>query len=293
MFLKPAIYYILQLYELPPVVVVALLTLFYVNSTPDSPVSYTNMVAAFDAATLMEKKEEQNLEIQQLQDHYKSLNWITDLLLEDITSLYPSSPDIDLANNNPKNLAVFKENVGKVCYPGRYSTSYIQFNQSMKLLCLQWNTSTLSTNNCVQCHYRECKQKFTLHPNQAKRRRRQVLCSGCPFIIRYFLPDLVCNKNNECWKPRLLYKVNYFLNKVFIHIKVSSYLNYCLLSQIYWAVLCENHNNEFEAYMFTKHSIDAHCHRQVRKVNREFVIAYEQHSVVTKNQPNYVAFVNP
>ena len=70
-----------------PTRVLTLLTLIDMNSTPDSPVFYTDIVSAFGAAMLMENRKERNLEIQQLEDHYKSLNWITDWLLDEIVQI--------------------------------------------------------------------------------------------------------------------------------------------------------------------------------------------------------------
>ena len=114
---------------------------------------------------------------------------------------------------------MFKEKVGKSCYPGRSFSSCIQFNQSNKLLCSQWNISTLTLWNCIQCCYRERKQKSTLHPNPAKRCKQHVLCYDCPcIIVDCSLPGLVQNKNNKSWKPGILYKVKIIFANVFAYI---------------------------------------------------------------------------
>ena len=55
-----------------------LLTFIATNNTPASPVFHTDMVNAFDTAMLTENKKERDLEIQQLEYHYKRLNRITD-----------------------------------------------------------------------------------------------------------------------------------------------------------------------------------------------------------------------
>ena len=186
------------------------------NNTPDTPVFYDGMVSDFDAAMLMENDKERDVEIQQLEDHYKSQNWITNRLCNEITSLYPTSLHIDLADNNKRDLDMFKEKVGKFCYPGRCFISSIQFHQSMKLLCSQWNISTIVACTSIRCHYRERKQKFAVIADPAKRRKRQVVCYDCPFIVRYSIPGIVCNKKDQCWKPQILYKVTIFTINKFV-----------------------------------------------------------------------------
>ena len=84
------------------------------NNTPDTPVFYDGMVSDFDAAMLMENDKERDVEIQQLEDHYKSQNWITNRLCNEITSLYPTSLHIDIAGNNKRDLDMFKGKVGKL-----------------------------------------------------------------------------------------------------------------------------------------------------------------------------------
>ena len=178
------------------------------NTSPsNSPVFYNDMVSAFEAAILMENEKERNAEILQLEDHYKKQNWITDTLRDEITSLYPTSNDIDLADNNRRDLAMFKDKVGKLCYPGRLFTSCFQFHQSMKLLCSQWNISTVACCNSVKCHYRERKNKFTPNVDPAKRRKRQVLCYDYPFFVQYSIPGIVWNKSDKSWKPRIVFQV--------------------------------------------------------------------------------------
>ena len=181
------------------------------NNMPNTPVFYDGMVSDFEAAMLMENGKERDVEIQQLEDHYKSQNWITNSLHNEITSLYPTSVDIDLADNNKRDLGMFKEKVGKFCYPGRCFVTCFQFHQSMKLLCSQWNISTIASCNSIRCHYRERKQKFVIIADPVKRCKRQVLCCDCPFAVRYSIPGLVRNKKDEFWKPRVLYKVTIFM----------------------------------------------------------------------------------
>ena len=55
---------------------------------PDSLVFYNDMDSAFEAAMLMENEKEWDIKIQQLEDHYKKQNWITNRLGDEITRSY-------------------------------------------------------------------------------------------------------------------------------------------------------------------------------------------------------------
>ena len=60
-------------------------------------------------------------EIQKLKSHYRTLNWTTPKLRDELVRLFPSSEDIDTVNNNQhKNAVQFKKNLETFCVPGQF-----------------------------------------------------------------------------------------------------------------------------------------------------------------------------
>ena len=108
------------------------------NNTVEHPEFYPHMVLAFEEALLIENEKGRKVAMKEIQNHYQELNWITVGLAAELKVLFPTRHDVDTGNNNEKNLAMFQENIHKICPPGRRFASTAQFNQAMKLLCAEW-----------------------------------------------------------------------------------------------------------------------------------------------------------
>mmetsp|Transcript_23466 Transcript_23466/g.49288 ORF Transcript_23466/g.49288 Transcript_23466/m.49288 type:complete len:343 (+) Transcript_23466:258-1286(+) len=169
------------------------------------PAFYEEMTSAFRQALSMENEVEREVKLKELEQHYTKQNWITPVLAEELQSLFPTSSDIDTANGNQKDLAKFKESMGKCCVPGRQFASCVQFKQAMSILCSKWSFVTVFASNALKCHYRKNMQKHVLHPDVTKRRNIPTKLSfDCPFCIRYSIPRCPRNRNKPGWKPRIL-----------------------------------------------------------------------------------------
>ena len=186
------------------------------NNTVEHPEFYPHMVLAFEEALLIENEKGRKIALKQVQNHYQELNWITVGLAAELKVLFPTRHDVDTGNNNEKNLAMFQENIHKICPPGRRFASTAQFNQAMKLLCAEWSIKVAVTNNSICCHYRESRVG-RLHSDPSKRRiGQEVPTFDCPFAIRYSLPGLARSQQHKHWKPRLLHQVTVSINTLFI-----------------------------------------------------------------------------
>lgn len=180
------------------------------------PEFYPVMVKAFEDALLIENATERMEEIMHLQNRYQKLDWITPLLETELETLFPKRADIDTENNNQKDLSKFKENMQKICVPGRWFASNAQFQQAMKLLCGKWSTVVVARNTTICCHYKASDNR-RLHPDPAKRRRAQQLPTfDCPFALRYSIPGFPKTQQHPDWKPRILWQVTSFINILFI-----------------------------------------------------------------------------
>ena len=178
-------------------------------STVECPVFYPDMLIAFNHALLITNKEERNLQIKELNQHYSNLNWVTDGLSDEISYAFPTNTDIDVISNNKRDMSKFKEKLAKFVITGRYFASPIQFAQVLKILCSKWACQVSHINCSIRCHYAEPNYKYKLHPDLVK--RCKTFSSkpnfNCHFCIRYSLPGLIKQRDDPAWKPRIMYKV--------------------------------------------------------------------------------------
>ena len=69
------------------------------------------MIRAFEQAMSLIDDNNRKKEIQKLESHYRTLNWITPKLRDELVRLFPSSGDINTVNNNQRNVVQFKKNL--------------------------------------------------------------------------------------------------------------------------------------------------------------------------------------
>lgn len=156
----------------------------------------------------------------------KDCNWITDGLLKEIQSLFPTSDEIDSADNNKRDLNAFKVKAAKLFSVGRIFASYRQLEQAATLFLNAWAVTRVVAPKSIQCYYSKSKDKRKkIHPDGNKRRRQDTSLKDlyeCPFEVRWsFQKGYACSKESPHWKPNVMFNV---------HITKATYEHTCQLS---------------------------------------------------------------
>ena len=67
-----------------------------------------------------------------MNQHYSNLNWVTNGLSEEILYAFSANTDINVINNNERDMSKFKEKLTKFVFTGRYFASPLQSAPVMK-----------------------------------------------------------------------------------------------------------------------------------------------------------------
>ena len=169
----------------------------------ECPSFHSAMISAFEQAMSLIDDNDRKKEIQKLESHYRTLNWITPKLRDEVVRLFPSSEDIDTVNNNQRNVVQFKNNLETFFIPGRFFKSQTipasPKDTRLKVVCY----NLAHQHNTIVCHYNK-PDSIKLHPDRNKRCKPRASSSyECPFSFKYYIPG----RPRTHAKPRILYHV--------------------------------------------------------------------------------------
>lgn len=136
-------------------------------------------------------------------------NWLCRDLVDEITSLFPSSSHIDHCAENKRDKEACSSNVGKMFFVGRIFASSKQLDQAAEMLLSKWGIKKVHNAKSIRCFFSlPAHRKGRKHVDVTKRRKIEKNLKEeyqCPFVIRYSYIGYSRNVNVKM--PDIFYQV--------------------------------------------------------------------------------------